>query len=46
MKLQPRDDMTDAEFDTMTRTGLAQAKAGESYSADEAFEKLRMSNTE
>lgn len=42
-KMKTRDQMTDAEFEAMMSTGLAQAKAGESYSVDEAFEKLRMS---
>ncbi len=41
-KLKTRDQMTDAEFNTMMATGLVQAKTGESYSVDEAFKNLQM----
>ena len=34
--------MTDAEFNAMMKAGLAQAKADDSYSVDEAFANLRM----
>ncbi len=34
------DEMTKAEFDTMMKTGLAQARAGESISVDDAFDDL------
>ena len=41
-KLKTRDQMTDAEFDAVMAAGLAQAKADDSYSVDEAFANLRM----
>ena len=36
-KLVTRDSITQAEFDTMMQTGLAQAKKNDSVSVDEAF---------
>lgn len=41
-KLKTRDQMSEAEFNAMMATGLAQAKADDSYSVDEAFANLRM----
>ena len=41
-KLRTRDQMTDTEFNSMMATGLAQAKADDSYSVDETFSNLRM----
>ncbi len=41
-KLATRDTISDTEFDTMMSRGLAQAKANESISVDEAFSDLRM----
>ncbi len=41
-KLKTRDQMTDTEFNQMMATGLAQAKADDSYSVEEAFSNLRM----
>ncbi len=35
-----RDEMTEAEFDAMMETGLAQAKNGDSIPAEEAFNQL------
>ena len=39
-KLVTRDSITQAEFDTMMQTGLAQAKKNDSVSVDEAFNRL------
>ena len=39
-KLVARDSITQAEFDTMMQTGLAQAKKNDSVSVDEAFNQL------
>lgn len=39
-KLVTRDSITQAEFDTMMQTGLAQAKKNDSVSVDEAFNQL------
>lgn len=39
-KLATRDSITQAEFDTMMQTGLAQAKRDDSLSVDEAFNQL------
>ncbi len=36
-----RDRMTESEFDAMMAVGLAQAKADDSYTVDEAFSNLR-----
>ena len=33
--------MTDAEFNTLMEKGYHQAKTGEGFSVDEAFEKIR-----
>ena len=41
-KLATRDQMSELEFNTMMATGLAQAKADDSYSVDDAFANLRM----
>lgn len=41
-KLATRDQMSELEFNTMMATGLAQAKADDSYSVDDAFATLRM----
>ena len=35
------DSITQAEFDTMMQTGLAQAKKNDSVSVDEAFNQLK-----
>ena len=40
-KLVTRDSITQAEFDTMMQTGLAQAKKNDSVSVDEAFNQSR-----
>lgn len=40
-KLVTRDSITNAEFDTMMQTGLAQAKKNDSVSIDEAFSQLK-----
>ena len=40
-KLVTRDSITQAEFNTMMQTGLAQAKRNDSLSVDEAFNKLK-----
>ena len=40
-KLVARDSITQAEFDTMMQTGLAQAKKNDSVSVDEAFSQLK-----
>ena len=40
-KLATRDSITQAEFDTMMQTGLAQAKKNDSVSVDEAFNQLK-----
>ena len=40
-KLVTRDSITQAEFDTMMQTGLAQAKKNDSVSVDEAFSQLK-----
>ena len=40
-KLVTRDSITQAEFDTMMQTGLAQAKKNDSVSVDEAFNQLK-----
>ena len=40
-KLVKRDSITQAEFDTMMQTGLAQAKKNNSVSVDEAFNQLK-----
>ena len=39
--IQSRDTMTDAQFDSIMRRGLEQAKANNSISVDDAFELLR-----
>ena len=39
-KLVTRDSITQAEFDTMMQTGLAQAKKNDSVSVDEAYNQL------
>ena len=39
-KLATRDSITQAEFDTMMQTGLAQAKRIDAVSVDEAFNQL------
>lgn len=41
-KLKARDQMSDAEFNSMMAAGLAQAKEDDSYSAEEAFANLRV----
>lgn len=41
-KLATRDSITQAEFNTMMQTGLAQAKRNDSLSADEAFNQLKV----
>ena len=41
-KLATRDSITQAEFNTMMQTGLAQAKRNESLSVDEAFNQLKV----
>ena len=41
IKLVTRDSITQAEFDTMMQTGLAQAKKNDSVSVDEAFNQLK-----
>ena len=41
-KLVTRDSITQAEFDTMMQTGLAQAKKNDSVSVDEAFNQLNV----
>ena len=38
--IKTRDMMTDSEFDKMLQTGLEQAKAGETISAEAAFDRL------
>ena len=40
-KLATRDSITQAEFNTMMQTGLAQAKRNDSLSVDEAFNQLK-----
>ena len=40
-KLATRDSITQAEFNTMMQTGLAQAKRNDSLSVDEAFSQLK-----
>ena len=40
-KLVTRDSITQAEFDTMMQTGLAQAKKNDSVSIDESFSQLK-----
>ena len=40
-KLVTRDSITQAEFDTMMQTGLAQAKKNDSVPVDEAFNQLK-----
>ena len=40
-KLITRDTLTMAEFDTMMKNGLAQAKCDDSISVDEAFSQLK-----
>lgn len=40
-KLVTRDSITQAEFNTMMQTGLAQAKRNDSLSVDEAFNQLK-----
>lgn len=40
-KLATRDSITQAEFDTMMQTGLAQAKRIDAVSVDEAFNQLK-----
>lgn len=40
-KLVTRDSITQAEFDMMMQTGLAQAKKNDSVSVDEAFSQLK-----
>lgn len=39
-EIQTRDTMSDAEFDAMMATGLAQAKAGDSIPYEDAFDSL------
>ena len=41
-KLATRDSITQAEFNTMMQTGLAQAKRNDSLSVDEAFNQLKV----
>ena len=41
-KLAIRDSITQAEFNTMMQTGLAQAKRNDSLSVDEAFNQLKV----
>ena len=41
IKLATRDSITQAEFNTMMQTGLAQAKRNDSLSVDEAFNQLK-----
>ena len=41
-KLVARDSITQAEFNTMMQTGLAQAKRNDSLSVDEAFNQLKV----
>ena len=41
-KLATRDSITQAEFNTMMQTGLAQAKRNDSLSVDEAFTQLKV----
>ena len=41
-KLATRDSITQAEFNTMMQTGLAQAKRTDSLSVDEAFNQLKV----
>lgn len=41
-KLATRDSITQAEFNTMMQTGLAQAKRNDSLSVDEAFNPLKV----
>ena len=40
-KLVTRDSITQAEFDMMRQTGLAQAKKNDSVSVDEAFDQIK-----
>ena len=40
-KLVTRDSITQAEFDMMMQTGLAQVKKNDSVSVDEAFNQLK-----
>ena len=40
-KLATRDSITQAEFNTMMQTGLAQAKRNDSLSVDEAFNQIK-----
>ena len=40
-KLATRDSITQAEFNTMMQTGLAQSKRNDSLSVDEAFNQLK-----
>ena len=41
-QLATRDSITQAEFNTMMQTGLAQAKRNDSLSVDEAFNQLKV----
>ena len=41
-KLATTDSITQAEFNTMMQTGLAQAKRNDSLSVDEAFNQLKV----
>ena len=41
-KLATRDSITQAEFNTMMQTGLAQAKRNDSLSVDEALNQLKV----
>ena len=41
-KLATRDSITQAEFNTMMQTGLAQAKRNDSLSVDEDFNQLKV----
>ena len=41
-KLATRDSITQAEFNTMMQTGLAQAKRNDSLYVDEAFNQLKV----
>ena len=41
-RLATRDSITQAEFNTMMQTGLAQAKRNDSLSVDEAFNQLKV----
>ena len=41
-KLATRDSITQAEFNTMMQTGLAQSKRNDSLSVDEAFNQLKV----